>query len=147
MRTRASHGLLLVVGVIAVIAVVAGVLTAGRREPVYDRGTPEGVVQAYLIAVVDRHYDEAVSFLADESPCSIADLDHAYVPHGVRVVLGPVAVDGDGARVEVDVTTPSGDLLGSPETSARYAFHLTRSAGPWRLTGEPWPMSGCGKAT
>jgi hypothetical protein len=145
-RRRAGRFLLLVLGAVALVAIVAGVLAATRREPVYDRGTPEGVVQTYLAAVVEDHHDEAASFLAPESRCSVADLDRSHLPDGIRVVLRSVEVDQNSARVEVDVTSPSGDLIGSPETSVRYTFHLTRSAGPWRLTGEPWPMSGCGKA-
>ena len=120
-------------------------LSATRRGPVYDPATPEGVVQAYVAAVVDGNHDEAVRFLAAGGPCSVADLDRAYLPDGTRVVLRGAQTTGDTARVDVDVAMSSGDLFGGPETFDKHTFRLTRSGGVWRVTGEPWPMSGCTK--
>jgi hypothetical protein len=139
---RPTRVLLLVLAAIAIVAVVAGALAATRRGHVYDSATPEGVVQAYLAAVIDGNRDAAARFLATESPCSVADLDRAYLPQGVRVVLREAQVTGDTARVEVSVATPSGDPFGS-ESYEKHTFRLTRSGGAWLITGEAWPMSGC----
>jgi hypothetical protein len=134
---------ILVVAVIAVIGVVAGVLTSTRDVPTYDRGTPEGVVQAYLTAVVDGDHDAAVAFLAQDSPCTVDDLDRAFVPDGVRIVLRDTRSDGDTAQVGVDVAMPSGGPLGSTEFTEQHTFRLRQSDGDWRITGRPWPMYDC----
>ncbi len=144
---RAHRVLLLVLLAVAVVALVAAALAATRRAPVYDGATPEGVVQAYLAAVVDRRDDEAVRLLAAASACTAADLDRASVPDGVRVVLRDAETTGDTARVDVTVAVPSGDLFGAPETTERHTFRLVRSDAGWRLTGEPWPLSACGRST
>ena len=143
---RPNGVLLLVLAAVAVIATVAGVLAATQRSPSYDPATPEGVVQTYLAAVIDRNHDEAARFLAAQSPCSVVDLDRAYLPDGIRVVLRDTQVTGDTARVDVDVAMPSGDLLGGSESFEKHTFRLTRSSEVWLITGEPWPMSDCRKA-
>lgn len=137
--------LAIVVGVVAVVAVVAGVLAATRQAPEYDRGTPAGVVQAYLSAVIDGNNQEAAGFLAADSSCDLTDLDRAYVPDEVRVVLRDTEVDAGTARVAVDVAMSSGDLFGGSEYSEKHTFSLTRVGGGWLITGEPWPMYECNK--
>jgi hypothetical protein len=144
---RPNRILLLVLAAFAVVATLAGVLAAQRNCAAYDPATPEGTVAAYLAAVIDGDRDEAARHLVAGSRCSVTDLDHTNLPDGVRVALRDVQVTGDTARVDVDVATPTGDLFGGSETFERHTFRLTRSSGAWLLTGEPWPMSGCGKGT
>ncbi|WP_300007546.1 hypothetical protein [Pseudonocardia sp.] len=142
--TRPDRVLLILVVAVAVVAAVAGVLAAVRPVAEYDRATPEGVVQAYLGAVVDGDHDEAVRLLADGSRCTVVDLDRAYVPDGVRVVLRDARVTGDGARVQVDVARSSAGPFDGSEYVEEHTFRLTRTGTGWRVAGEPWPMYGCG---
>jgi hypothetical protein len=141
--TRPDRILLIVLAALAVVAAVAGVLAAIRPVPEYDRATPEGVVQAYVTAVIDDDHDEAARFLADTSPCSVADLDRAFLPDGVRVVLREARVTGDTARVVVGVATSSGELFDGSENTETHTFRLTSSGGTWLVTGQPWPMFDC----
>ncbi len=145
MTSRPNRVLALVVGLIAVIGVVAGVLSATRQVPKYDRGTPEGLVQAYLTAVIDGDHQDAVAFLTPESSCTVEDLDRAYVPDDVRVVLRDTEVDGDTAQVKVDVVMSSGGPLEGSEYAEEHTFRLTRAGGDWLITGAPWPMYECSK--
>lgn len=145
MTSHPNRVLAIVVGVVVVVAVVAGVLSATRTAPDYDRGTPAGVVQAYLSAVIDGDNHAASRFLAAESPCEITDLDRAYVPDDVRIVLRDTRVDGATAQVAVDVVMSSGDLLGEPEHSEKHTFRLSKAGGGWLVTGVPWPMYDCSK--
>jgi hypothetical protein len=140
---RPNRFLLILLAAVAVVAVVAGVLAATRPVPTYDRATPEGAVQAYLTAVVDRDHDEAVRFLAPGSPCSAVDLDRAYLPDGVRIVLRDTHVTGDTARVEVGVAVSSGGVFNDSEYTEDHTFRLTRTGADWRISGEPWPMYDC----
>ena len=142
---RPNRILLLVLAAVALVATVAGVLAAHRSGTSYDPATPEGTVAAYLAAVIDGDHEQSARFLVAGSPCSVADLDHVDLAAGVRVALRGVQVTGDSAWVDVDVATPTGDLFGGSETFERHTFRLIRPGGAWLLTGEPWPMSGCGK--
>jgi hypothetical protein len=143
--SRPNRILAIVVGVIAVIGVVAGVLSATRQVPHYDRGTPEGVVQDYLTAVIDGDHQDAVELLAEDSSCTVEDLDRAYVPDDVRVVLRDTEVDGATAQVKVDVVMASGGPLESSEFAEAHTFRLTKVGGGWLIAGEPWPMYECDK--
>ena len=82
--SRPNRVLLVVVAVVIAAAVVAGVLLATRDEPRYGSGTPEGVVQSYLEAVIAGDHPEAVRFLAADSDCEVSDLDRAAVQQEVR---------------------------------------------------------------
>ncbi|HEX6877272.1 MAG TPA: hypothetical protein VF165_16570 [Nocardioidaceae bacterium] len=143
MTSRPNRILAIVVGVIAVIGVVAGVLSATRQVPKYERGTPVGVVQAYLTAVIDGDHQDAVGLL-EGSTCTVGDLDRAYLPDDVRVVLRDSEVAGDAAQVKVDVVMPSEGPLDGSEYVEKHTFRLTRTGGQWLISGSPWPMYECG---
>jgi hypothetical protein len=142
---RANVVLAVVVGVIALVAVVAGVLAATRHVATYGAGTPQGVVQRYLTAVVDGDTAAAARLLAADSLCNVDDLDRAYVPDGVQVVLRDSKVDGNTARVRVDVEMSTEGPLNTFEYTEEHTFRLTRAGQDWRISGEPWPMYGCTK--
>ena len=133
------------VGLVAVLAVVAGILSATRHAPTVEPGTPVAVVQAYLAAVIDADHETAVAQLSGESPCTVDDFDRAYLPQGVRVVLRDSRIDGDSAQVRVDVITSTGGPFDTSEYSEKVTFRLTRASGAWLITGSPWPMYQCGK--
>ena len=134
-----------VVGIVAVIAVVAGIVSASRHAPTYAPGTPVAVVQAYLTAVIDADHRAAAARLSTESPCTVDDLDRAFLPEGVRVVLRDSRTDGDTAQVRVDVIRSTGGPFGMSEYSEKVTFRLARAGGAWLITGSPWPMYECGK--
>jgi hypothetical protein len=139
---RPNRILATVVGVVVVVAVVAAVLSATRVTPEYDRATPEGVVQAYLTAVVDGHNQDAAGFL-DQGGCTVEDLDRVYRPDELRAVLRDTEVDGDTAQVRVDLVMSSGGPLDGSEYTEEQTFRLARDDGTWLITGEPWPMYDC----
>ncbi|MGZ4436289.1 MAG: hypothetical protein ACXVWU_07955 [Nocardioides sp.] len=145
MTSRPNRILAIVVGLVAVVAVVAGVLAATRHASEYPRGTPAGAVQAYLSAVIDGDHQKAAGFLAPGSSCAVADLDRAPVPDEVRVVLRDTHVDGATAQVDVDVVLPSGGPFGGADYSERQTFRLARAGQGWLITGIPWPMFECSK--
>ena len=143
MTARLNRILAIVVLVVAAVGIGAAVVTATHDVPTYDRGRPEGVVQAYLTAVIDGDRDAAVACLEQDSQCTVDDLDRAFVPDGVRIVLRDTSVDGDTAQVFVDVTGSSGGPLDSSEYTEQHTFRLRQADGDWRITGRPWPMYDC----
>lgn len=143
MNGRPNLVLAVVVALVGVVAVLAVVLSATRDPTEYDPGSPEAAVQGYLSAVVDRDHAAAAERFAAGSSCDVADLDRAFVPDDVRVVLVEADVDGDSARVVVDVVQSPGDVFGGSEFSEQQTFRLGRSDGDWRIEGEPWPVFEC----
>lgn len=144
MISRPNRVLVAVVLAIALVAVAAAVLTA-RRAPSYGAGTPQGVVQRYVRAVVDGDHQAAAALLAPQGPCTIADLDRSSVPEGARVTLLGTEVTGATAQVRVEVVAGSGDLFGGDGFSDQHTLRLARSGGDWRIVGEPWPLYGCAR--
>ena len=135
--------LVVVVGVIAALAVAAGVLAAVRDVPQYDRATPEGTVQAYVEAVIDGDHRTAAGLLEEDGPCELRDLDEAWVPEDTRVLLRETRVDGDRADVEVGIAPSSGEVILGAEQFERHSFRLAGGPGQWRITGQPWPLYSC----
>jgi len=131
-----------IVAAIVVVAVVAAVFNSTRPATTLDRGSPEGAVQAYLKAALEGDNGKAAAFFAPGSPCDAEDLDRAYVEEGAQVELIDTKIEGDSARVEVDVTFRSGDLFASSWNES-HNFRLTRSGEAWRLNGVPWPLYDC----
>ena len=145
MTSRPNLVVAAVVGLVALLAVVAGIVSATRHAPSFEPGTPEAVVQAYLAAVIDADAETAVAQLSADSPCTVDDLDRAFRTQDVRVVLRDSRIDGDTAQVRVDVIMSTGGPLDTSEYSERVTFRLTRAGGAWLITGSPWPMYLCGK--
>ena len=144
----ASHPnriLAVVVGAIAVITVFAGVFSATRPVTDHDRATPEGTVQEYVSAVVEGDPQRAIALLGPDAACTVEDLDRAHRSDDVRVVLRDTHVDGDIARVEVEMIISTGGPFDSSEYGEEHTFRLTRAGDEWRITGEPWPMFACAK--
>ena len=144
MTTRPNRVLAIVVGLVVLLAVVAGVLAANRTVADHDRSTPEGVVQAYVVAVIDGDHEEAAGLLAEDSSCDVGDLESSYAPEVDRVVLRDSEVDGDQARVEVETVSAEGPF-GAFDYSERHTFRLERTGTGWRITGRPWPLFECFK--
>ena len=140
---RANRVLVVVLGSVAVIAIVAAVLAATREAPTYDRDTPEGVVQAYVAALINGENEDAARFLAPENSCDVSDLDQAYLPEEVRVVLLETEVAADTATVDVEVVMVADDLFGAEEYAEEHTFRLTENGGEWLITGQPWPVYHC----
>jgi hypothetical protein len=144
--SRANRILAIALGAIAVLAVVAAVISAGRPTERFDPGTPEAAVQAYVEAALDGRSDEAARWLDPAGDCDVSDLDRAGTGMtATRVVLADSRTSGDSATVEVELVFGSGGPFDSSEYREQHTYRLTRSGGSWLLTGVPWPLYDCWK--
>lgn len=133
------------VGGLVVVAVVVAAVAGALREPaVVAPDSPEGVVQAYLRAVLARDHAAAVGYLTDEASrrCPASAFRTTWVPDDVTADLEEVSVNGGEARVRVHLRTPVAPLALDAESSTE-VFLLVREDDAWRLTGEPWPLTTC----
>ena len=145
--SRPNRILAIALGAIAVLAIVAAVVSAGRPAARLDPGTPEATVQAFVEAALAGRSDEAARWLDPAGECGAQDLDRArtYGMTAGRVVLVDSTVSGDSATVQVEVVLGSGGPFDSSEYREEHTYRLTRSGGAWLLTGVPWPLYDCWK--
>lgn len=144
-RRRTRSLLPWVVGGIVVAIIALGGLAGALRGPAdIQPDSPEGVVQAYLRAVLARDHADAAGYLTDDTArrCPASAFRQAWVPDDVTADLEQVSVTGGDARVRVRLRTPAGPLPLDSESSTEL-FLLAREDGAWRLTGEPWPLTTC----
>lgn len=140
--------ILIVAGIGLVVAIaLAAIVSANRDVPVLDAGTPEGVVQAYIDAMVKGDEASAHAYLSDElqEECSVGDLrNNQERSNNIRVTLRSVSAGGDEAEVEVTITEDAGGgLFGGGGYSFEEFFFLTRSGATWVISERPWPIYDC----
>lgn len=144
--TRTPSTLVWVLGGVVLGALAVGVVAAALRPgPTLDPASPEGVVQSYLQAVLDRDHATAVSYLAPDTAerCTVAAFRDAWVPEGLTAELDDVRTSGDRAQVRV-VLHPAVELAPvDPTVTTTELFTLERTDAGWRLIGVPWPLMSC----
>ncbi len=143
MRTSSNRTLSYIVGAIVLVAliVVATVSTWSVQER--DPKTPEGVVQAYMTAVMQHHIDQALALMEPESTCTAENFQQSYVDATSRVDLVSLSVAGDSADVHLRIEHGNGDPLGGTWNEDQY-ISLVRVDGNWRIHGTPYPLFTCG---
>ncbi len=136
---------LFVAGLTVVVLVLVAILViVFRPAPVeYDPATPEGTVQTYVRAVLDRDNDAAAALMVEEPECK-PDPYPRFGEESIRISLGKVEIDGDRATVEVRITTSGGNApFDRYEWTEEDRFFLDREAGVWRIDTAPWRFMIC----
>ena len=149
-RRERSTMLLWVLGALVAVAVVVGAVVGGLRGPAaLDRDSPEGAVQGYLDAVLDRDYAEAVAYLSEQTAerCPASAFRETWVPDDLAAHLEGVQVEGDRAEVRVRLRAAADPPPFDAGFESTEAFTLVEEDGVWRLTGEPWPLYSCREKT
>jgi hypothetical protein len=131
--------------VIASIAIVALIVVLAVKEPTaeLDEGSPEGVVQQYLNAAIDKNFDQAKSFLASDTKCTADDFDRAYIQNSIRIGLSDATSTEVSAKVTITIETSNGDPFGGSYSESQ-TFRLVKEGSGWKITGIPWPTYECG---
>ena len=142
MRINANRGLAIVVGVIAVAALIVVNLSSSWHVTRRDPNSPAGVVQQYLGAVFEHRGAAAVALLDGSNGCSAAGFDQVYSDPSSRVDLVETTLNGDHATVQVRIEHASGDPFGGTWSEQQF-FELVKVGGSWRISGNPWPVWSC----
>lgn len=139
MSTRPNLVLAVVAGLVVVLAVLAGLLTARREPPALDLATPEGTVQTYVLAVTGGDDEAAVALLDPELGCKVPL--NTYRPERASIAVVGTKISGERATVTLDITEYGTGLLDS--WSHREVFELISQDSGWIITGTPWPVYSC----
>jgi len=142
MSTSANRGLAVIGGAIVVIGIIVASLASSWTAPERDPKSPEGVVQAYLTAVLDHDSAAARGLLEADTKCTVEQFDQSYVDRDVTINLVDVEVSGSDATVQVSIEHSNGDPFGGTWNEEQY-LRLVKSGDSWRLTGSPWPVYNC----
>ena len=141
-----------VVGGVIVLVVLAIALPRpiDREETTYPPNTPEGTVQRYIRAVIDKDVGTAHALLAEENTTACMEDDlrdrlrHSLLDR-IRVTLGDVEeIDAETVTVIVRVTwirEPGLFELPDDGYSSEHEFELRRSPdGFWLIAESYWPI-------
>ncbi|HSK98133.1 MAG TPA: hypothetical protein VK891_16020 [Euzebyales bacterium] len=144
-RPRRSQRLLWVLGGLVAVALLVGALVGALRSPAeLDPDSPEGVVQAYLEAVIEGDHAAAAGYLSEETArrCRASAFRQAWVPDGLTADLDGVRVRGPRTEVRVRMRTTADPFTLDGYTSTE-TFTLADENGAWRLVDDPWPLYAC----
>ena len=149
---QSSRWLVAVIVALVVVAAtaIATTLTVGRAEPAeLPADTPEGTVQRYLLAIVDRDYDAAHALLAADlqEGCSAAELRlgaRQYEDFEFTARLAGTRVVGEETEVTVRVSERSDPPpFGPGESTQTQHYRLSETPEGWRLEAVDFPMPFC----
>ncbi len=141
-----------VVGLLAIVALVVGLVAAGK-EKVLSEDSPEGVVQGFLLAAQAGDYKKAYDYLGSKLKSNCAYEQFLEQRPGGKIeemqatLAGTKTFDGQ-AEVKIVVTRfrTSGPFLApfdSPSSSYTETYILVQEDGKWRFARMPWPLYWC----
>ena len=151
LSTRWLIGVAAVVVVAIALSVIA--IAAGGDEQEFAAGTPEGTVQRYLRAVIDRDASAARGYLSADliDRCDEQRLRDAYrrsSDRDLRATLRGTTEVGDVTEVRIRITEFRGNPpFGSDDYSHDEFFALRQEGGEWRIVEPPWPLYSCPEPT
>lgn len=132
------------IGILLVLTVVLVLVNRGNEVPLQPEDTPQGTVQRYLIAINDKDYRTAYSYVSMTQSGKPMTYDEwvrsvPFYPTPNQSVwkasLGKTMITGQEASVEVivDVFRPGGPFE-NPTRSQNIAFQLSKIDGKWLIT-------------
>ena len=149
---KSAKRLLLGIGIaITAMAVIAVILVFTQKNiTLLPQDTPQGTVQRFLIAVQDKDYPEAYSYLQiteKDVKVSYDDWVRFDIPMmsstsqpAWKATLGQTTISGNNASVEVFVDTfrPNGNgPFGSSTYTQLIMFQLTKAGNSWLINTRP----------
>ena len=138
-------GFSIAIVVLAAAAISIALLTQGNNIVLEPENTPQGTVQRFLIAIQDKDYPKAYSYLKVETknqpmPYTYSDfLNEVTHPWSTgtawKATLSKTTVTGDSATVEVIVDTlrPGGPFQ-DPVNTQTVTFQMTKVDNTWYVS-------------
>src|SRR5689334_16445002 len=140
-QDRFLTGILIGIGALIVLALTLFFTRQDKREYVADT-TPEGVVHNYVLAILDKDYEKAYSYLADlDNKPTYEEFRQSFFngmvnPENVGIDIGEAEINHDTASVQLTVyysySDPFSVNSGSPDQAS-----LLQQDGAWKLSYMP----------
>ncbi len=135
-------GILIGIGVLVLLALGLFFTRQDEREYVADTD-PEGVIHNYVLAILDRDYEKAYTYLADlKYKPTYEEFRQSFIngmvyPNDVGLDIGKAEVHGDEAVVDLTLyysyNDPFSTRTGSPDRAL-----LVEQDGAWKLSSMPY---------
>jgi hypothetical protein len=143
-RLWLGGAIVVVVALVAVALIVA--LLTGNNVDEFPADSPEGALQRYLLALHDKDYDVAYSYLSDDlqASCSLQEFLRYAPETEVRdneMTLESTRTFDDTALVTASITVfETGSPFETNEYTYERTFELARQDGDgaWRMSGPEW---------
>ncbi len=133
----------ILIGIGVLIVAALAVYFTRRGESTYvAASTPDGVVHNYVLAVLNRDYQKAYSYLADlTNKPTFEQFRQAFAvgklnPSGNSIQIGKSSVSGNDASVEVDMVYQPSDPFSSGYNNVGTA-QLVRQGDAWKISAMP----------
>jgi hypothetical protein len=134
----------IVIGILVIATISLVLLTKGNEVALLPEDTPQGIVQRYLIAVQEKDFQKAYSYLSFDPSEKIQTYDdwlrmvigepQMSIQPAWKATLGKTTQNGDYAIVEVTIDTGTGGPFEGLSRSHQIIFQLSKIDGKWLIT-------------
>lgn len=141
-QDRFLTGILIGIGVLIIIALGLFFTRQDKRDYVAE-DKPEGVVYNYVLAVVNKDYQKAYTYLADlDNKPTYEQFRQSFFngmvnSSNVGVDVGTADINGDEAIVDVTLAYSSSDPFSSSYQNSDRAL-LVLQNGTWKISSMPY---------
>lgn len=128
--------------VVLVIAALTVFFTRNDTQAYVSEDTPEGVTHNYVVAVLNKDYEKAYTYLADlDHKPTYEQFRDAFIkgvvnPDKAAVDVGGSEITGDTASVEIALIYNPSDPFSTGYRDIQRAV-LVNEAGAWKLSSMP----------
>ncbi|MCI0607580.1 MAG: hypothetical protein L0Z71_00765 [Anaerolineae bacterium] len=140
-QDRFLTGILIGIAVL-VVAALAVFFTRNDTQTYLSEDTPEGVTHNYVVAVLNKDYEKAYTYLADlDNKPTYEQFRDAFIkgmvnPDNAAMDIGGSEITGDTASVEVAIVYNPSDPFSTGYRDVQRAV-LVMQGGAWKLSSMP----------
>lgn len=143
-KDRFLIGIIAGIGLLILIAMLLFFVRQEKAEYLPD-DTPSNVVHNYILAVVQRDYERAYSYLIDAPIKPGLSLFQQDLLRGstdinqMNVTIGEIFIDGDNATIQLSMLQ---SYQGPFNNLGRYtdSGQLKKENGDWKIVSLPYPL-------
>ena len=141
-QDRFLTGILVGIAVLVVIALAVFFIRKDKQSYISE-DAPEGVVHNYVLAVLNKDYQKAYSYLADlENKPTYEQFRDSFLkgminPNNSAIDVGKSEINGDTASVEVAMIYSQSDPFSTGYRDVQRAI-LVKQSGGWKLSSMPY---------
>ena len=141
---RFLNGMIAGIGILVLIALLLFFVRQNQAEYLPE-DTPNGVVNNYILGIINRDYDRAYSYLSENSQKpDLMEFQQELIRmaneiNQLSITIGDVYMEGDSATVQLSFRQPYErpfNNLGRYNEMAQ----LQKENGDWKIISMPYPL-------